>query len=564
MDSTFLYAISFNLKADGHGASISGQPTNSLTLKRLPDSVLEFEHCCAVFIEMHQDVDLEFELWSNSDRRWVTDFLPQSSRDVIEGMTDRTGTDVFTLPVLGKDEVSVLHVPVNSDYEPDFTAFALVPTADARQHVSYFRTLIEKMELKRQLTEINEEKDDFLRQASHDMEELIFLRDLCSCLEVREPIDSLNSFFEKVVVQCHAERIAFLGSDNFVAEFAEQADYSLRQFTNINQELYESEVPKLTQESLRYLTEAFNVRKRPVVRNHFVIPQDTDRFQDGFVHSFMIAPVQKGERNFGWLITVNRLQRDEYDFSYAPNTGICEFGSVEAGILSSAASMLGTHLSNISLFAVNKQMVTDVVRCLVSAIDSKDSYTCGHSERVAQYARRLAQEVGYEDEQLERLYLSGLLHDVGKIGISDSILSKPGKPTDEEFNEIKKHPEEGWKILQGLKQLNDVLGGVLFHHERVDGAGYPDRLVGDEIPLAARILAVADSFDAMTSDRSYRIGMSSDKAVEILKEGAGTQWDAALVDKFISIIDDILEIRENYVANPDPIRVPKSTLRSPK
>ena len=142
-----------------------------------------------------------------------------------------------------------------------------------------------------------------------------------------------------------------------------------------------------------------------------------------------------------------------------------------------------------------------MVRSLVSALDAKDEYTCGHSERVALYGKILAEQAGYTEEERDRLYLTGLLHDVGKIGVSDAVLKKADKLTDEEFAEIKRHPDEGWAILQDLKQLQYVLPGVLFHHERVDGAGYPDGLAGTEIPKDGRLLAIVDAYDAMTSDR---------------------------------------------------------------
>jgi HD-GYP domain-containing protein (c-di-GMP phosphodiesterase class II) len=139
-----------------------------------------------------------------------------------------------------------------------------------------------------------------------------------------------------------------------------------------------------------------------------------------------------------------------------------------------------------------------------------------------------------------------LLHDVGKIGVSDSTLRKPDKLTDEEFAEIKRHPDEGWAILRDLEQLSYVLPGVLHHHERVSGGGYPDGLTGDSIPLDARIMAVADAYDAMTSDRAYRGGMPHERAIEILRQGAGTQWDADVVAAFLSVIEDIIAIRYGY------------------
>ena len=172
---------------------------------------------------------------------------------------------------------------------------------------------------------------------------------------------------------------------------------------------------------------------------------------------------------------------------------------------------------------------------------------------MARISVALAAELGCERKQLETLYLSGLLHDVGKIGINDSVLRKPGKLTDIEYEHIKLHPEIGYRILHDLKQLGEVLPVVRHHHEAWDGRGYPFGLSGEEIPQMARIVAVADAFDAMSSDRPYRKGMDDDRLDEILREGAGKQWDANVIHAFFSIRDKIREIcgRES---NGEPVR----------
>jgi HD-GYP domain-containing protein (c-di-GMP phosphodiesterase class II) len=168
---------------------------------------------------------------------------------------------------------------------------------------------------------------------------------------------------------------------------------------------------------------------------------------------------------------------------------------------------------------------------------------------VARVSVRLAQEMGLHPDQVNTIYLSGLLHDIGKIGIDDTVLRKPGALTPEEYEHIKSHAEIGYRILAGLKQLDEVLPVVLHHHEQWDGKGYPHNLAGEAIPLMARICAVADSFDAMGSDRPYRKGMPEEKLDGILRAGAGQQWDAQVIDAFFRARDDIREIsrreREN-------------------
>lgn len=275
------------------------------------------------------------------------------------------------------------------------------------------------------------------------------------------------------------------------------------------------------------------------------------------VRSIAMAPLASGKSLLGWIVAVNRQQADdgrtptvEAPWQLASD----EFGSGEATLLATTASVLAMHAANLEMLREKEQIMVSVVRSLVSAIEAKDPYTCGHSERVALFARRIAREMQYTDDASERLYLAALLHDVGKIGVSDAVLKKEGKLSDEEYREISKHPDEGWAILCDLEQLRYVLPGVLHHHERWDGLGYPDRLAGEAIPLDGRVLAVADSFDAMTSDRPYRKGMPLEKAKSILREGAGVQWDPACIDAFLACIDDLLQIQAEYEHRGRPKR----------
>ncbi|MCR5735119.1 MAG: response regulator, partial [Lachnospiraceae bacterium] len=156
----------------------------------------------------------------------------------------------------------------------------------------------------------------------------------------------------------------------------------------------------------------------------------------------------------------------------------------------------------------NEQMSIHIIQSLADAIETKDLYTNGHSDRVALYSREIARRYGYSDKQIRDIYMMGLLHDVGKIGVPIAIINKPGKLTDEEFATIKTHPENGYKILNNIKEMPKLANGARWHHERYDGRGYPDGLAGDEIPEEVRIIAVADAYDAMTSNRSYREPMS--------------------------------------------------------
>lgn len=164
-----------------------------------------------------------------------------------------------------------------------------------------------------------------------------------------------------------------------------------------------------------------------------------------------------------------------------------------------------------------------------SAIDALDPSNGGHSERVARLAAGLAHELDWTPEAIARIHLAGLLHDIGKIGIDRQLLRKPEPLTGPEYEQVKQHPVLGYRILSGVQPMAGILPAVLYHHEQWNGGGYPEGLAGEQIPQIARIVAVADAFDAMTSDRPYRDGLPLDMVRQVFQEGAGTLWDPAVV-----------------------------------
>lgn len=214
-----------------------------------------------------------------------------------------------------------------------------------------------------------------------------------------------------------------------------------------------------------------------------------------------------------------------------------EFTSGDLLLLESVLTFAGQLISSSELHERVSRMSLEATRALVAAIDKKDRYTAGHSERVGYLARLTGRELGLSSDAVHVLEWSGLLHDVGKIGIPEEILNKPGRLTDEEFELIKQHPEMGYEILKPLSSFQSVLNGVLYHHENHDGSGYPRGLTGEQIPLEARIIHVVDVFDALTSRRSYRDAYPVEEAVAILREESGTNLDPQTVEAFLRVLE---------------------------
>ena len=189
-----------------------------------------------------------------------------------------------------------------------------------------------------------------------------------------------------------------------------------------------------------------------------------------------------------------------------------------------------------------ERLLFQVVTALSGAVDEKDTYTNGHSTRVAEYSHEIARRAGYTGKRLDDLYMIGLLHDVGKIGISDSIINKPAKLTEEEYHQIQNHPTMGARILRNITEFPQLAIGARWHHEHYDGTGYPDGLKGEDIPEEARIIAVADAYDAMTSRRSYRNALPQEKVRAEIERGIGSQFDP----RFASIMLEIIDEDKNY------------------
>jgi len=230
------------------------------------------------------------------------------------------------------------------------------------------------------------------------------------------------------------------------------------------------------------------------------------------------------------------------------------FSQHEINLFTSLASQAAIAIENARLFESLEQIYLEVITALASAIDARDSYTHGHSNRVTEYAVAIAEEMGLEPYEVDVIRNASILHDVGKIGIRESILHKPGKLTKDEVREMQYHPYIGYKILQSVKLLEPVLPLVYHHQEHFDGGGYPEGLKGDAIPLGSRIIAVADAFEAMTSDRPYRLTLASEVALAELRELSGKQFDPVVVDAFMRLAErGSVELPGKTEPEPSPL-----------
>ncbi|MHC4236802.1 MAG: HD domain-containing phosphohydrolase [Planctomycetota bacterium] len=242
------------------------------------------------------------------------------------------------------------------------------------------------------------------------------------------------------------------------------------------------------------------------------------------VRNIIAVPLGSADNLLGCLVATNALDKPDFD-----TTDIKLFNSV--------ANQCTVFIENNRLFDELKELFVGCLKALTNSIDAKDQYTRGHSERVAFIARWIAEHLGrirpVSDKLVHHAYLAGLLHDIGKIGIGESVLRKNGRLSDTEYAAIQSHPRIGASILSGIHQMEDIVPGVLGHHERVDGRGYPHGLKGDEIPLIAKIVSLADAFDAMTSKRVYRNAMNIQKALDIIADAIGTQFDEEVARVFL-------------------------------
>lgn len=384
-----------------------------------------------------------------------------------------------------------------------------VPSADPQTLLREAQRILDAFQDQIRLRELEQEIESLSTQLSNTYEELNLIYRLSGGMKVNR---SANDFFKQAcldlmqIIQVRGMGVD-LRADSLV--HSEPVVYGSASFPP-------GAVRRLADE----LSQQLKIRKSPLVIHELELDPDF-QWISPHARQMLAVPLQREDQVLGAL------------FAFDKQDG--EFDSTDAKLLTSIADESAIYLQNAMLFADVRGLMMGLLHSLVSAVDAKDAYTCGHSERVALIARELAQVSGLAPAKVERVYMAGLLHDVGKIGVPEAVLQKPGRLTDAEFDLMKQHPEIGARILRDVRQLEDVIPGVLHHHERFDGRGYPSGLVGDNIPLLGRIICLADCFDAMTSNRTYRRALPFEVAMMEIKKGSGTQFDPVLAQAFMDI-----------------------------
>jgi len=250
-----------------------------------------------------------------------------------------------------------------------------------------------------------------------------------------------------------------------------------------------------------------------------------DRLEDTGVKSVLLVPISSRDHLLGIMGLFYDKERDELD-------------GEDLNLVSAIAGQAAVAMDNASLYEDLEMSYFSTVKALARAIEVKDPYTYGHSERVTEYAMVIGKKLDLSEWDLRNLKYAAALHDIGKLGIAGHILNKPGALSEDEFVHIKTHPQMGDSIMEPVSFLKEPRAIILHHHERWDGKGYPEGLKGKKIPLGARILAVADSFEAMMSDRPYRKALDLQDAIKEIEDNAGTQFDPLVVTAFIDALDE--------------------------
>ena len=530
---------------------------NRFTLPQKAASHPQYERMAATIEELRSWFDAEFSLWDAETAEIICQSRSQPEGDqglrsaIVRGLHDKSRVEI----VDDADAVVLLAIPIQRSAGGGWmavSAFACrrVAEDEALQHATQLldvdresakawinrqrtwapQTLVKlasavhhKLTAESKIEQLESEVEQVSHNLASTYEEISLLYRLTQNLRLTSTNNQLGQLALDWLLEC-------MPAQGVALQFTPEPDNRSVQFELTEEPalLTNGECPISASEfSDLVATISADVDIWPYVGNRPITSTPIWRFPS--VRQVIMTPLIEGDIVHGWIAAFNHIEDGEFD-------------SMEASLINSVGAILGIHGGNQELYREQSHFMASVVRALTSAIDAKDPYTCGHSDRVARVCVRLAEQLNCERSMMKTLYMAGLLHDIGKIGISDAVLRKDGRLSDAEYEHIKLHPELGYKILVDLKQFSEVLPVVLHHHEQWDGNGYPHRLAGEDIPYMARICAVADAYDAMTSDRPYRKGMEFSRVAEIFRAGAGAQWDVNIVDAFFAAKDDIIAI----------------------
>jgi HD-GYP domain-containing protein (c-di-GMP phosphodiesterase class II) len=391
---------------------------------------------------------------------------------------------------------------------------AILPAYDDAALEHQARLLTSTLRDQLALAGLEDDRNSLSEQLSNTYEELSLIYQISGGMKVNR---QASDFFRQTCLDV-LEVVDVRGMG--VALFANLSDQPQPALYG-HMELPAATVNQLCSELMAVLRE----RKRPLLINDLRV-DPAFAWLAGHARQLLAVPLQRQDQVLGCLFALDKQSGD--------------FDSVDSKLLNSIANESAIYLENAMLFEDVHGLMMGLLHSLTSAVDAKDAYTCGHSERVALLSRHLAQEIHLADHQVEQIYMAGLLHDVGKIGVPESVLQKAGRLTVEEFEQMKKHVRIGARILADVKQVKALIPGVLHHHERYDGKGYPDGLSGERIPLMGRIICLSDCFDAMTSSRTYRKALPLEVALCEIRRCSGTQFDPFLAEAFLRTRPDKL------------------------
>jgi len=361
------------------------------------------------------------------------------------------------------------------------------------------RELLELKEYIKNLEVINEG----LRQSFEELTTLYRLVDIITEAKTLERV--LNSLLDlaEEIITCKGA-ILF-----FVDEHSSEFDVAIKR--NINKKIEQKINLQIKNKVIDWALKKGKTIALPDIDEN---PDETDKI------SFVLVPLIAHDKPIGLLNIITET----------PEGNIT---SIDLSLLTILAKQAALAIENVKLYESMKKDQINIIRALASTVDAKDHYTLGHSQKVSEYSVRIAEELKFPERDIETIKYAALLHDIGKIAIPDDIIKKPSKLTESEFEIVKKHPAIGAKIIKEMESLSAMVPIILHHHERFDGKGYPDGLKGEQIPIGARIVHVADAYDTMVSARSYRDMLPPQLAISELRKNAGSQFDPAIVDLFI-------------------------------